>query len=54
MPIPTPAPAEKHVGAALRHVAYYHEPYWQPGSGDWIRSLLLFFGVALLVPRYMR
>jgi hypothetical protein len=36
-------------------VAYHHEPYWGPGQGDWIKSLLLFFdGVALLVPDYMR
>ena len=39
----------------LREVAYYHEPYWSPGNGDWVKSLLLFFdGVALLVPDYMR
>lgn len=38
----------------LRDVAYHHEPYWGPGRGDWIKSLLLFFdGVALLVPDYM-
>lgn len=42
-------------GEALREVAYYHEPYWTPGRGDWIKSLLLFFdGVAILVPDYMR
>lgn len=41
--------------AMLREVAYYHEPYWGPSQGDWIKSLLLFFdGVALLVPDYMR
>jgi hypothetical protein len=39
---------------ALRDVAYLHEPYWVPGQGDWIKSLLLFFdGIALLVPDYM-
>jgi hypothetical protein len=39
----------------LTEVAYYHEPYWGPSRGDWIKSLLLFFdGVALLVPDYMR
>jgi hypothetical protein len=38
----------------LREVAYLHEPYWHPGRGDWIKSLLLFFdGVAVLVPDYM-
>ncbi len=38
----------------LRDVAYHHEPYWNPGHGDWIKSLLLFFdGIALLVPNYM-
>lgn len=54
MPTSTPAPAE-HSDPALREVAYHHEPYWSPGVGDWIKSLLLFFdGVALLVPDYMR
>lgn len=39
----------------LNEVAYYHEPYWGPGDGDWLKTLLLFFdGVALLVPDYMR
>jgi len=39
----------------LLDVAYHHEPYWSPGQGDWIKSLLLFFdGVAVLVPDYMR
>jgi hypothetical protein len=48
-----PAPAQD-TGGALREVAYHHEPYWGPGRGDWIKSLLLFFdGVALLVPDYM-
>ncbi|MFD5248431.1 hypothetical protein ACFWIW_28085 [Amycolatopsis sp. NPDC058340] len=38
----------------LRDVAYHHEPYWGPGRGEWIKSLLLFFdGIALLVPDYM-
>jgi len=54
MPTSTPAPAED-ASEVLREVAYYHEPYWGPGRGDWIKSLLLFFdGVALLVPDYMR
>jgi hypothetical protein len=49
-----PAAPDDEVGVALRQVAYYHEPYWGPGRGDWIKSLLLFFeGVALLVPDYM-
>jgi hypothetical protein len=40
--------------SALRDVAYLHEPYWDFGHGDWIKSLLLFFdGVALFVPDYM-
>jgi hypothetical protein len=40
--------------SGLRDVAYLHEPYWGPGHGDWIKSLLLFFdGIALLVPDYM-
>ncbi|MBE1468183.1 hypothetical protein [Kibdelosporangium phytohabitans] len=39
---------------ALSEVAYYHEAYWPGGSGDWFKSLLLFFdGIALLVPDYM-
>jgi hypothetical protein len=41
--------------ASLAEVAYFHEPYWGPRDGDWVKSLLLFFdGVALLVPEYMR
>ncbi len=49
------APARGGVTAALLDVAYHHEPYWSPGQGDWIKSLLLFFdGVAVLVPEYMR
>lgn len=49
-----PAAPKDGVGVALREVAYYHEPYWGLGRGDWIKSLLLFFeGVALLVPDYM-
>ncbi|MGB3441105.1 MAG: hypothetical protein WBA97_20340 [Actinophytocola sp.] len=40
--------------SGLRDVAYLHEPYWDFGHGDWIKSLLLFFdGIALLVPDYM-
>jgi hypothetical protein len=40
---------------ALREVPYHHEPYWGPGGGDWIKTLLLFFdGVAVLVPDYLR
>jgi hypothetical protein len=43
------------VQSGLREVAYHHEPYWGPGTGDWMKTLLLFFdGVALLVPDYMR
>lgn len=39
----------------LKDVAYLHEPYWGPGRGDCVKSLLLFFdGVALLVPDYIR
>lgn len=50
----TTAP-ERNAESALLEVAYHHEPYWGPGQGDWIKSLLLFFdGVALLVPDYMR
>jgi hypothetical protein len=37
--------------AGLRDVAYLHEPYWDLGHEDWVKSLLLFFdGIALLVP----
>ncbi|MFC3690253.1 hypothetical protein [Aquipuribacter hungaricus] len=63
-PAPTPEPAQPAepaqdpsgpTGAALREVAYHHEPYWGPATGDWIKTLLLFFdGVAVLVPDYMR
>src|SRR5579871_235364 len=49
------APTAPETGTALQEVAYYHEPYWGPDTGDWIKSLLLFFdGIALLVPDYMR
>ena len=49
------APAGRTDQAPLLDVAYLHEPYWSPGEGDWIKSLLLFFdGVAVLVPEYMR
>lgn len=48
-------PAVVQASPPLREVAYFHEPYWGPGTGDWVKSLLLFFeGVALLVPDYMR
>lgn len=51
----TTAAHDENDESALREVAYYYEPYWGPGQGDWIKSLLLFFdGVALLVPDYMR
>jgi len=54
MPTASPAP-QADAAAALREVAYHHEPYWGPDQGDWIKSLLLFFdGVAVLVPDYMR
>ena len=34
---------------SLLEVAYHYEPYWGTGTGDWVKSLLLFFdGVALL------
>ncbi len=49
------AAPERDTKSPLREVAYHYEPYWGPGQGDWIKSLLLFFdGVALLVPDYMR
>lgn len=48
-------PSDRADTAPLLDVAYHHEPYWGPGQGDWIKSLLLFFdGVAVLVPDYMR
>ncbi len=54
MTAPT-APAHGGEKTPLLDVAYHHEPYWSPGQGDWIKSLLLFFdGVAVLVPDYMR
>ena len=54
MTAPT-APAHGGEKKPLLDVAYLHEPYWSPGQGDWIKSLLLFFdGVAVLVPDYMR
>jgi len=47
--------AASRQAGSLQDVAYLYEPYWGPVSGDWIKSLLLFFdGVALLVPDYMR
>lgn len=54
--MPTAPTASRGDGDAVLHeVAYFHEPYWGPKQGDWIKSLLLFFdGVALLVPDYMR
>jgi hypothetical protein len=50
----TTSPTASKTEAVLRDVAYLHGPYWHPGRGDWIKSLLLFFdGVAILVPDYM-
>ncbi len=54
LPISNPTTANPDRDA-LRNVAYLYEPYWFQNSGDWVKSLLLFFnGIALLVPDYLR
>lgn len=47
-------PAVSSPATAQPEIAYYYPgPLWR--SGDWVKTLLLFFdGVALLVPEYMR
>jgi hypothetical protein len=39
----------------LSEFALYQEPFWYPGEGGFVKSLLLFFdGVALLTPEVLR
>jgi hypothetical protein len=47
------APTHSDMGAQPEIAYYYPGPLWR--SGDWVKTLLLFFdGVALLVPEYLR
>ena len=46
--------AESPIVEAPREIAFYYpDPMWR--SGDWVKSLILFFdGIGLLVPSYMK
>ena len=48
-------PNVDHNASRLRQLAYFYEPYWRSGAATAIKTLLLLFdGIALTVPDYLR
>lgn len=46
---------EATTNTSRNEIAYFYPaPYWHAGTGDWIKTLLLFFdGISILLPVYM-